>query len=273
MSPTKEMWFVRLLPAVASVLALCACGAETTSAPEETAPAETPRVETPAPPERLPAIALVPDHMVVPIPEPRAEPHAEPREPDPVPVAGGLGEGTPAELLPAEPEVAPPTRARRRMDIDQLEASILRVTGGIGWTEGNKNQFEELARTLGKPNFVDLTSEDLEPSALFQKFLDDAARSVCGELVEADLAAPAAERQLMKHAGPDVTWKGAPNAVIENLRYLLLRYHGRSVASDAPELEPWRWLYEAAEHVAKDPSTGWRTVCVGLIVHPRFYTY
>ena len=49
-----------------------------------------------------------------------------------------------------------PTRARRRMDLDQLSTSLSRVTDGLGWTEGRpgaeRDQFEELSRTLGKPD-------------------------------------------------------------------------------------------------------------------------
>jgi hypothetical protein len=189
------------------------------------------------------------------------------------PVLGSLGEGVSANLAPSVPVVEPPSRVRRRMDIDQLSASILRVTGGLEWKVGNNEQFTVLATTLGKPDFVELTQEDLEPSALFQKFLDDAARSVCFELVEQELLKAADERVLLKHVGPEDTLAEMPEAVLQNLQYLLLRYHGRNLSPDSQQLEHWRWLYETAEAVSGAPLMAWRTVCVGLIVHPHFYTY
>ena len=184
------------------------------------------------------------------------------------------GDGTlapPSEI----PEAA--SRHRRRMDIDQLDAAIRQVTGGIGWTErrGNTevNLFDELAGTLGKPDFIQLVDEDLEPSAMFQKFLDDAARAVCDRLMQVDPQRPAAERVFFQSAAPTTNWSNAPDAVIANLQYLLLRYHGRKVGPDAPELNPWTWLSQSSEHVGASPLDMWRTVCVGLMTHPDFYTY
>jgi hypothetical protein len=185
------------------------------------------------------------------------------------------GNPHPVALTPPKPFKEDPLRIRRRMDIDQLDQTIQRVTGGIAWTLGNNkvNQFVALAQTLGKPNFIDLTREDLEPTALFQKFLDDAARSVCAELTEAETAMVASERVLMVKVSPTDTWESNSEGVNQNLAYLLLRYHGRKVDVDDPELEQWRWLFQSASLVAKNSVTAWRTVCVGLMTHPYFYTY
>ncbi len=199
------------------------------------------------------------------------EPPSDPADQAQEPILGGLGSGEPAELLPPPPEAA--SRQRKRMDIDQLDAAIQRVTGGIGWTKNGKNQFEELARTLGKPDYVDLTTKDMEPSALFQKFLDDAARSACSGLMTKELQVTPEERVLFVHVTPEDTWKTQPEQVVMNLLYLLERYHGKVLSNTSPQLEPWRWLFESAEHVAKDPLVAWQVVCVGLITHPGFYTY
>ena len=78
-----------------------------------------------------------------------------------------------------------PWRERRRMDVDQLEASLREVTGGIGWERMNGDgtvrtrYFREYADTLGMPDYINSSAEDLSVSLLFQKFLDDAARSAC----------------------------------------------------------------------------------------------
>ena len=77
----------------------------------------------------------------------------------------------------------------------------------------------------------------------------------------------------MVHVSPTDTWESNPAAVGDNLVELLLRYHGRKLASDAPELEQWKWLFRSAVMVSGSPVTAWRTVCVGLISHPYFYTY
>jgi len=201
-------------------------------------------------------------------------PDVQPGDPPaPVPAADPVA-ASPAgqsELLPD------PLRGRRRMDIDQLSASIRVVTGGIGWTEQQGatevDLFEQLSRTLGKPDYLELTAEDLTPSLLFQKFLDDAARSVCDRLIERELGSLAADRVLMVHAGPQDRIEDAAAQIEENLRALLLRYHGRALPAGSDELNPWMWLFESTQHTSGDPVAAWRAVCVGLMTHPDFYSY
>lgn len=221
-----------------------------------------------------------------PVPEdpprtPATEPgHGQP-PPEDRPVV--VGEGEQANLLPPEappPPVVPaeaPARPRRRMNLDQLDASIRQATGGVGWTEvrGNVevNLFVELASTLGKPDFVQVTHEDLEPSALFQKFLDDAARSVCAATLAADAQRPAAERALLRFVEADTVPAEARAAVTANLQYLLRRFHGRNLRLDDPNLEAWRWQLEATVFSQVAPAAAWGAVCVALITHPHFYTY
>ena len=188
-------------------------------------------------------------------------------------IHGSFGEAIDVDLLPPAPVDTPLGRNRRRVDLDQLDALIRAATGGIGWEIGGKNQFVDLALTLGKPDYLDQTNEDLEPTALFQKFLSDAARAVCRDTRIRDEKLAAAQRVLMMASGPTDTMATSPAAIDLNLRALLLRYHGRSVALDAPELEHWRWLYETAELKLTSPAAAWQVVCVGLITHPDFYTY
>ena len=178
-----------------------------------------------------------------------------------------IGAGAPVDIVPDDTLSEAPSRARRRMDLDQLAASLVRVTDGIGWTvltRGEEvDQFEALSRTLGKPDFVEITTEDLEPSALFQKFLDDAARSVCAKVVDRDVGRLPAMRLLAKPSETDE----------QTLMRLLLRFHGRWVEAGAPELESWQWLIQSATHVTGSPEEAWRAVCVALITHPDFYSY
>ncbi len=196
------------------------------------------------------------------------------------PVVVEVDPGAPADLAPAPapaPAHEPAPRARRRMNLDQLDAAMRQVSDGIGWTErrGNVdvNLFVELAATLGKPDYIQITTENLEPSALFLKFLDDAARAVCARVIERDVAAGTAV--LLHDVGPDDDYDFAPEAVDANLRRLLARFHGRLVPEEAagPTLAPWRWLFRSAAFVGGDPLLGWNAVCVGLFSHPDFYSY
>jgi len=201
-------------------------------------------------------------------------------EPTPVtidPIHVTPGEDTPVTLTPPEEPPELPTRPRRRMDIDQLNRAMTQVTGGFAWTErqggADVNQFDALAQTLGKPDFVETTQEDLTASALFQKFLNEAARTVCDRLATAEAAGETSEPILFAHATTTDTPDTAPEAIDQNLSSLLLRFHGTRILPDDPAFEPWRWLFDSALHVSGDPVRAWRTVCIGLIIHPAFYTY
>ncbi len=207
------------------------------------------------------------------------EPGLPPAEAAPVQVPAQVAvhpEGEVA-LLPLSPVAEPLQRPRRRMNIDQLDAAIRRVTGGIGWTEkqgqAEVNLFQQLGKTLGRPDFVEITQEDLTASTLFMKFLGDAARSVCGKLAAAD---GGASPVFFASSSPTDTWKSAPEKIKDNLRALLLRFHGRrltATVTDDAHLEPWRWLYASVEHTAQSPLAGWTAVCVALVTHPDFTTY
>lgn len=188
---------------------------------------------------------------------------------------GALGDGKAVALLP-DPEY--PTRPRKRMNIDQLDAALLQASGGFTWMVAGKNQFEALAATLGKPDFADQVMEDLTPSTIFQKFLHDAALNVCEALIAKDAKAKPADQVFFVHALPTATPAKDPAAVEQNLRYLLLRWHGRQLAKGAPQLENWRFLLAGAQKTASGTAAvqaqaGWQAVCVALATHPSFYTY
>jgi hypothetical protein len=175
------------------------------------------------------------------------------------------------------PFVEPLRRARQRMTIPQLSDALRQVTGGIGWTElwygFEADLFEVFASSLGVPDYVETVREDRAASALFHKFLDEAARHACSELVLRETGGEPFEAHLMVHTTSSDTVTTAPEAVDDNLRYLLLRYHGHKVVGDAAVLKPWRWLFESVTHVTGDPAIGWRGVCVGLVSHPDFYSF
>lgn len=178
---------------------------------------------------------------------------------------------------------ADPWRARRRMDIDQLDSSIRAVTGGIGWDRGSaearESNFDRYADTLGVPDFINSSAEDRSASLLFAKFLDDAARDVCRRLADREGGSGAAidgEPQGI-FAPVDVNDAAPPQDDVDAaLSSLLLRFHGRRVEPSAGALVPWRELHArmAATAVATEtPRRAWEGVCVALLTHPDFYTY
>ena len=162
------------------------------------------------------------------------------------------------------------------MNLDQLDASMRLLMGGLQWSEVRGgvevNLFEVFAETLGKPDFIESTDEDLSPSSLFLKFLNDAANQLCQARIEADLSAEG-EPRLLILAGADETIQSAPEAIEENLSALLLRFHGHALSPEDPLFRHWRWLYESAEFVSGTPLVAWRSVCVALFTHPDFYSY
>lgn len=180
-----------------------------------------------------------------------------------------------------------PWRERRRMDVDQLEASLREVTGGIGWERMNGDgtvrtrYFREYADTLGMPDYINSSAEDLSVSLLFQKFLDDAARSACRRVADREAGdGPSYEAEPQGTFAPvDLTSETPPTQaeIDAALAALLLRFHGRRVDVASPELEPWRALearlQAAATETEAPPKRAWEGVCVALITHPDFYTY
>jgi hypothetical protein len=168
-----------------------------------------------------------------------------------------------------------PDRPRRRMDIDQLDASIRRATGGIGWDDSTgRSQLAQFSVTLGVPDYVTTTSEDLEVSTLFLKFLDDAARSTCDQLLAREIDSAPENRTFLVHADVNAAMPDDVARINENLAYLLLRFHGRRVSPDSNELARWRELFAMSREASVDePTVAWRTICIALIDHPDFFLY
>ena len=187
------------------------------------------------------------------------------------PVPGELVPGVVTPIETPAPEKDPMERGRRRLDLDQLEQAIFDATG-VRWTiqrNGSEvRRFEELAETLGKPDYANTTNEDLSPSIMFQRFLDDAARDVCRTLLENERTA--SPRRFFIHA--DRNDRSGPR-IEQNLGALLLRFHGRTYAAGSDGLRAWTGLFTEAEAEVGDPEIAWTTVCVGLLTHPDFYTF
>jgi len=187
----------------------------------------------------------------------------------------GLACGGVPDDVPDVPSPEGSARGLRRMDIDQLDAS-LRVATGVTWTEVVDGEtvalFEKLRLTLGKPDYKAATEEDLAPGLLFQKFLDDAANAVCTEVINRERFGGGA-RYLLQSATMTDTPATAPGAIDADLTHALLVFHGRNIAAGDAEHARWRWLFDIVYADTGETHTAWRAVCVALITHPAFYAY
>jgi hypothetical protein len=108
----------------------------------------------------------------------------------------------------------------------------------------------------------------------FEKLAGDAARDSCHLAIVADVATATPEdRVIMRYSGPDDTDRALE---IENLKYLLLRFHGvRVERDDDPRLSPWLSILRAASTSDRPPTMAnrWKAVCIGLVTHTDFFTY
>ncbi len=191
------------------------------------------------------------------------------------------GVATAADVENPGVAVPPASRAVKRLTIDMLAASIPVVAGRdaegrpIRWTLriGNRqvDALDALSTTLGKPDFIEVTEENTDPSALYLKFMGDMAVNVCTKILDADESRTnPEERVLVRFASLDETGRSA--TIDENLRYLKLRFLGERVAPDDEEaIAHLRDVFETASRSSS--REGWLAVCVALLSAPEFHLY
>jgi hypothetical protein len=204
---------------------------------------------------------------------------------DPLPSATitNEGPGLPVDHPPLE--LPPESRATKRLTVDMLEASLPIVAGvdgagnAITWTikRGGNTQVaalgdSALGKTLGRPDYAQITEEPALPTPLYAKFMDDMARDVCGKMVAADAAlGESGARTLARLAS--LTDATDLTAIRANLRYLMLRFLGQKLADgDDDAVAPLLTLFQAAS-AGSDGKAGWTAVCVGLLTSPAFHIY
>lgn len=148
-------------------------------------------------------------------------------------------------MMPIDhPELERPAARRpRRLSHLQLRRSLEAIFG-TSWTEGGHDVLADLGPTLGDPDFHEITTENLDASPLYVKFMEDLAASVCSKAPLSRLA-PTGRRD-------------------DDVRSLKLALHGEYVPPGQPGLEPLLTLYDA---------DGIRAVCVSLLAAPEFFLY
>lgn len=161
-------------------------------------------------------------------------------------------------------------RVAHRLSVDQVRRSVPALFGGETWTVGNGRNtsvgFDALARTLGEPDYIQSTTNNLDASPLFAKYMDDMAGDVCNKAVTRDRGATSpSEKLVVRH----------PTDVDQNLRFLRLKLHGILVPDGSTAgLDELRSLYEAVTRDAGgDVNQGWFAVCVAMLTAPEFMAY
>ncbi|NUP12005.1 MAG: hypothetical protein HOW73_38655 [Polyangiaceae bacterium] len=199
-----------------------------------------------------------------------------------------IGDAPPLDHPPIDDEALPVKPAAvRRLSLSQLRR-ILPLAFGLeadGTTpvtwhlEDGRQGLNAMAPTLGEPDYIEVTEENLEASPMYVKFMDDAARDVCNRAIDADIAKTnAAERVVMRHAGIDAD---SDEAISKNLAYLVLRLHGVRLEAGDEDIARWQGVYDgalaeaktAAEEDADAKVEAWNAVCVALTVAPEFHLY
>lgn len=191
----------------------------------------------------------------------------------PTPLDAQLGDGQEVVLNP--PPLEPGPRSLKRVNLDQLQSSIIVTTGLKNWVANTKNLIEKNAAPLGRPDYETSVMETLQPGLLFDKLLGDSAREICPLLIEKEKTAPKDDRIFIKYAAIEDTMSTAPELIEKNMRMLLLRFHGTYLPAGSKQLEPWLTLFETATNDTESPEAldGWSVICTTLIVHPDFISY
>ena len=158
-------------------------------------------------------------------------------------------------------------RRRVRMDVAQLNQSMQQITG-VEWKSGNAVLWDRYGSTLGVPDFEERTSEDLEASVIFQKFLQDAATYTCDIWIENESEDGDGYFYLVTQVEDQSS--SILRSHIGDLRYLI---HGISSGEEDAFVESVWDMHQLVYQRTENRVSAWQTVCVAMFTHPDFYTY
>jgi hypothetical protein len=175
-------------------------------------------------------------------------------------------------------------RAPRRITVAQLDTSI-RTTVGRGWecpmgAPSSCVDLADVAPSLGKADFANVSTENIEPNLVFAKFLEDGARDVCmaqatSELTVADPNARVLSRTVPTLIGTAGNLTLLSDAqVTELVVYLSTRFWGAPLSGE--ELPKWKSFFTQAATRAetiKKRDQAFAALCIALMTDSRFLTY
>ena len=155
---------------------------------------------------------------------------------------------------PPVPNLGTVSSQGQRLSIAQLRASLPVLMGSeldggpVTWRLGNGQPgLDAMALSLQEPDFVQITQEDLSPSPLYLKFMDDAARDVCNRALNADFQRTGTARVLLPFVSNTDTPATNLNGFNQNLRFLKLKLHpGRAGALGREQGRPTYGGYHGA---------------------------
>ena len=172
-------------------------------------------------------------------------------------------------------------RRAGRMRIEQIKRSIEVVTGGLTWEEdfgnGPTRMLDALGPTMGEPDYLLVTEENMEPSLIVAKFMQDASHRICTKWVAAEVERPAAERTLVRHGGAFDSRDAAD--VKSALRTLNLRFFAHYLPEDGTkdaDMAPLVELFDTAANTSvpgREARDGWLAVCIALMTDPEMVVY
>jgi hypothetical protein len=151
------------------------------------------------------------------------------------------------------------SRGPRRMSVDQIERSIEKI-GEL--PAGTVVLDRSLALALGRPDYLQVTEESLEPSPLFMKFMMDLSGYICTALSDFDPMRPKEQRILARFDDPE-----------ENIRFIIFRFTGIEGAMADEYVARLRVVYDAGTGSARGARGGGEAVCMALFTSPEFLVY
>lgn len=165
-------------------------------------------------------------------------------------------------------------RAPRRITVAQLQTSI-ETTVGRPWTG-----LEALAPSLGRADFANVVSENIEPNLVFAKFLEDGAREVCLAQASAELTITDPDVRVLTRTVPTLAGTAgdltqlSDAQVSELLVYLSTRFWGAPLSGD--ELTRWKNFFTQAASRAeaiRRRDQAFAAMCIAMMTDSRFITY
>ncbi len=151
------------------------------------------------------------------------------------------------------------SRGARRMSVSQLTRSI-EAFGNL--PPGSVEIPDDLAIILGRPDYLQTTEENLEPTPLFMKFMLDLGSLICSGLAQADQARPVEERVFNRY----------PN-LQDSLRHAVLVTTGIDGDDATPYVERLTRVFDTGRQGAQGDVSGYEAVCIALFTSPEFLLY